>query len=1032
MEQAVTENAMGVTNFNSLLRSPPVKHSDEAKNAAKELMRVLSPNKPNEDILTAEDFDYLSNLWFKIDNEPTTNSEKNEASKQADAIRTFLDKSENIDQAILVKLGQFPDSFKTYIDLAYYDKKFRDTDGDQVPNDQEQEGGTDPQNPDSNSKPEPETFAYSTITSPDVIRDAQALHDIVKNATGITVQSPSELMRAIEAVSEFSQQAFKTQDSMSSLTGLGGYNPQNAARVILLDYLNSMVNSYSKYVAGYAFEYLLAGMAGGKQMGVSSAEDGTDNKTMGAIDFSIGKDYRGSCKLYQDWKGIKQSVKGFKLNGSVFYVIAIKNTSLQEQQNEQKGVLSITLNTIEIKRTSDLQPITIHNRDDIINQLKSLRLAPKNLRRAGDAFNVDIGNTRKRATHYYQFKVGERQYPVLVYGNSTKHFINISEQLYNEADGKLKTKATVYFAKNNTKDFRQQLSESFDEQSKEILQAFTKIVDNIKNTKEQTQRYFSTGDSSAGIEAFTAVRDTQQNLENLTTSIAGKEGTEDIKSKAGLNEAFSVPKADLTKNGYEGSPHPAAIWHDRQILDNIDLNKFKDMAVNMALRDDTKSESQLKKVASRMRQLVAVIPAIPSESKSQYVKDLFALIDSIYKHWKDRDDGTWFLNNFTKELRSYRSSDIDKLTNQYMGAAELSDEELEARQAAQDAALAAQAEKEQEAGQVSVTSPTFKTSRLPSNLQDYNAVMDRMFGKSTNLRQRVQDLQELGVLFGKSEEEFRKETEEMNELDFFSKVVMMDYLVEIAKGFDSTAGRYLLEYLLAVVAKGRVTGADLGESGMAGAVDFRSAEGFGSSKFLSSYDDALQSIQSFKEGETVTYVVAVREGNPRELQTRAPSPLKLQSIKMHIFDITRTGSSFDIEIDDGSGGKKLVKLGNYPRFFRKDKEENRTHLDIGKIAEANQSNAFTIPLVFTTEEGTKTYRQMMSTSLGAIKGSLLTFVKDLFDGLKKADEMSRKYVVTGDPEDGGKALEGLEESVIPLMSLRRYRGQQEEVDIFSE
>jgi hypothetical protein len=153
---------------------------------------------------------------------------------------------------------------------------------------------------------------------------------------------------------------------------------------------------------------------------------------------------------------------------------------------------------------------------------------------------------------------------------------------------------------------------------------------------------------------------------------------------------------------------------------------------------------------------------------------------------------------------------------------------------------------------------------------------------------------------------------------------------------------------------------------------------------------------------------------------------------MHIFDITRTASSFDIEIDDGSGGKKLVKLGNYPRFFRKDKEGNRTHLDIGRIAEQNQSNAFTIPLVFTTEEGTKTYRQMMSTSLGKTKQELLAIVKDLFDGLKEADEMSRKYVVTGDPEDGGKALKGLDKSSLSLMNLSGFAGEESEFDFFGE
>lgn len=492
-----------------------------------------------------------------------------------------------------------------------------------------------------------------------------------------------------------------------------------------------------------------------------------------------------------------------------------------------------------------------------------------------------------------------------------------------------------------------------------------------------------------------------------------------------LQEAFSVPKADLTKNGYDGSPHPAAIWQDRQILDNIDLNKFKDMAVNMALRDSTKSESQLKKVASRMEQLVAVIPAIPDESKDEYVKDLFALIDSIYTYWKDRDDGTWFLNNFTKELRSYRSSDIDKLTNKYMGAAELSDEEMEARQKAHDAALAAQAEKEQEAGLTSITSPTFKTSRLPGNLEDYNAVMDRMFGNSDSLRERVLKLSQLATLFGGSEQEIRAKIDKMSNLDFMSRVVMMDYLVEVAKSFDSTAGRYLLEYLLAVVAKGRVTGADLGKYGLAGAVDFKSSSGeFGSSKFLSSYDDALQSVDAFKEGEKVTYVVAVREGNPRRLNNnRAPAPLDLQSIKMHIFDITKTASSFDIEVDKASGGKKTIKLGTEEAFFQ-SKNGNWTHLNIGKIAEANQNNAFTIPLVFTTEEGTKTYRQMLSSELTGNKKELLAIVKDLFDELKKADEMSRKYVVTGKPEEGGKAMDSLEIASDKLDRISNHEGYE--------
>ena len=122
---------------------------------------------------------------------------------------------------------------------------------------------------------------------------------------------------------------------------------------------------------------------------------------------------------------------------------------------------------------------------------------------------------------------------------------------------------------------------------------------------------------------------------------------------------------------------------------------------------------------------------------------------------------------------------------------------------------------------------------------------------------------------------------------------------------------------------------------------------------------------------------------------------------------------------------------DYIKVFQKNKEGIRTHLNIGKIAQANQSNAYTIPLVFTTEEGTKTYRQMMSTSLGETKQQLLAIVKDLFDGLKKADEMSRKYVVTGKPDDGGKAINGMRQANEKLLALSKSK-KDDETSLFDD
>lgn len=523
------------------------------------------------------------------------------------------------------------------------------------------------------------------------------------------------------------------------------------------------------------------------------------------------------------------------------------------------------------------------------------------------------------------------------------------------------------------------------------------------------------------------------NLENVQKSLASmsrfevqqhnKCSSDPSNSQQPLQEAFSVSIDDLEKGGYakdrnQTEPHPAKIKHDVSMLDNRDLDEFFKRATNKFLSDGTVKQSGLNSVSWKLSQLIVVADAVPEDVRQEYLNDLSDTINKLYNHWMVPErikTSKQIIGTITNAIKSSNNEQLKQIADDRISTAQ--------------AELEAQAEKEQEAGQVSITSPTFKTSRLPGNLEDYNAVMARMFGESDSLRARIEDLKKLAVFFGKPEEEFKQATEEMNPLDFFARVVMMDYLVEIAKGFDSTAGRYLLEYLLAVVAKGRVTGADLGDSGMAGAVDFQSEGGFGSSKFLSSYEDALQSVKAFTDGQTVTYVVAVRQGKPTKLKTRAPSPLELQGIKMHIFDITKTKNTFKIEVIDVSGQKKIINIGikKYKKSFSlTDEKDNITHLNIGKIAEANRSNAFTIPLVFTTEEGTKTYRQMMSTSLGETKKELLTIVKDLFDGLKKADTMSRKYVVTGDPDDGGAAFDSLDNSLTNLASLSGFVGEESE------
>lgn len=320
-------------------------------------------------------------------------------------------------------------------------------------------------------------------------------------------------------------------------------------------------------------------------------------------------------------------------------------------------------------------------------------------------------------------------------------------------------------------------------------------------------------------------------------------------------------------------------------------------------------------------------------------------------------------------------------------------------------------EEEMEAGASSITRPQIQTTRKSEKLQDFSSLMDTFFQGANDLNSRVNKLEELAKFF--ASENLADEASKMSNTKFMSYVVMMDYLVEIVKSFDAQSGRYLLEYLLANVVMGEVVGATLGDQGQQDAVDFvgQGGEEYGSAKFISNYETgrATQSIAGFSkyEGKPITYVVAVKSGSPIRIDTKAPEPIDVQQLRVHVFPVIYKGII--------KGKHKFVINGKEVPLGIKT-----TSIDIGTYAAEQPS--YVIPLAFTTEEGTKTYRQMLQTSLGDTKKQLLAIVKDLFDELKKADEMSRKYVVTGKPDDGEVALQSIENSQTKLKSLGDQKG----------
>ena len=80
---------------------------------------------------------------------------------------------------------------------------------------------------------------------------------------------------------------------------LNGTVSEDLAKVIVADYVTTLVKQIDAGAAAYRFEMLLAMMAGGRVTGKSSAKDDSGKETgkMGAVDFEMANGAAGSSNI---------------------------------------------------------------------------------------------------------------------------------------------------------------------------------------------------------------------------------------------------------------------------------------------------------------------------------------------------------------------------------------------------------------------------------------------------------------------------------------------------------------------------------------------------------------------------------------------------------------------------------------------------------------------------------------------------------------------------------------------------------------
>jgi hypothetical protein len=243
---------------------------------------------------------------------------------------------------------------------------------------------------------------------------------------------------------------------------------------------------------------------------------------------------------------------------------------------------------------------------------------------------------------------------------------------------------------------------------------------------------------------------------------------------------------------------------------------------------------------------------------------------------------------------------------------------------------------------------------------------------------------------------------------FLSEVQMMDLFASVIKDYDSGAGAYLFEYLLALITKGTVAGKQKTKAGRMGAVDFiysidDTNDIYGSSKFVRG-GKSTQSISGFEDlydGNpiTVEYVITAKKSDYQSLGTSnvqkkgiSSDPSKIIALAVWTPTVVYDGANFTYN------GKTLKT------------EDKHVVLNVSDFGEP-------VGVIRLASVRTETFKEMLERGLEGKNSDLKEVFKAFqkyMKNLEEAEMNARLYSSTDDREKakgyGADTFESLEKA----------------------
>jgi len=331
-----------------------------------------------------------------------------------------------------------------------------------------------------------------------------------------------------------------------------------------------------------------------------------------------------------------------------------------------------------------------------------------------------------------------------------------------------------------------------------------------------------------------------------------------------------------------------------------------------------------------------------------------------------------------------------------------------------------------------ITNPLIDTSggKLSSK---FETVLDVFMEGATGFEERIDIFTQKMKIFTPDYEPIRGNNRKLNNVlqtmnsrDFFSRVMVLDYINKLTKQFDAGTAGILFEYFLAQL----VGGEQVGETG--GAVDFRLGNKLGSAKMLSPSSQPVQSLENLQalRDKEITYVVGRKRKSGLEPIRMLPTSYRKEKKNRRKEQKTEKTEIFKIDLYvfklKWVEGLEFNIAGTSVNLTKKDK----TTVYLPHPEDIQGAYKGTIQIMSVSKEGIQSYREMLGKKLDDKKDDLLSqkkklldIVQNIFDNLKEGDTSANKYILTGDLSDGVTAITKLESAttgINKLMGVEEY------------